>query len=118
MEAQAVAAIVDRYLSIWNEADADVRRTKIDQVFTPEATYIDPTIVANGADAINEYVANSQPNFTGMLFSHEAILTHHDAVHFSWQVGPKGGRPVVSGFDFALLDGQQITQIYGFFNAS
>lgn len=118
MDTQAVAAIVDKYLSIWNEADADVRRMKVDQVFTPEATYTDPTIVADGADAINEYVAYAQSNFSGMLFSHNGSLTHHDAVHFSWQVGPKEGAPVVSGFDFALLDGKRITQIYGFFNAN
>ncbi|QSB06498.1 nuclear transport factor 2 family protein [Natronoglycomyces albus] len=118
MDTQAVDTIIDRYISIWNEVDAHARKTKIDQVFTPEATYIDPTIVARGADAINEYVANAQPIFTGMLFSHGAILTHHNAVHFSWQVGPKGCAPVVSGFDFAMLDGKRITQIYGFFNAS
>lgn len=117
MNAQGVATIIDRYISIWNESDADVRRRKIDQVFTPEATYSDPTIVADGTDAIDKYVTNAQPNFTGMLFSYGTILAHHDAVHFSWQVGPKGGAPVVTGFDFALLDGKRITQIYGFFNA-
>lgn len=116
MDARTVDTIVDSYISIWNETDAHAMRAKVDQVFTPDATYVDPTIVIKGTDAIKEYVAKAQPNFTGMLFSRETILNHHDAVHFSWEVGPQGGEAVVNGFDFVLLDGTKITHIYGFFN--
>ncbi|MDX3697046.1 hypothetical protein PV726_43815 [Streptomyces europaeiscabiei] len=50
-----------------------------------------------------------------MLFTFDTVLTHHDAVHFSWQVGPTGDAPVVSGFDVAWLEGGRIGRLCGFF---
>ncbi|MEU2951824.1 nuclear transport factor 2 family protein [Streptomyces xanthochromogenes] len=66
--------------------------------------------------AIGEYIADARTNFAGMPFTYDALLTHHDAVHFSWKVGPTGGAPVVTGFDVARFDGGRIVDLYGFLN--
>ncbi|OEJ62289.1 hypothetical protein BGM19_33990 [Streptomyces agglomeratus] len=116
MDKKAVTELVEKYIAMWNEPDDRVRQTLIDEVFTPNATYTDPTVAANGAAAIGEYVAAAQKNFTGMLFTFGAVLTHHDAVHFSWQVGPTGGALGASGFDVAWFEGGRISRLYGFFN--
>lgn len=116
MDKNSVTQLVGKYIAIWNETDGRTRRALIDELFTPDATYTDPTVVADGTTAIDNYIAAAQKNFTGMLFTHGTVLTHHDAVHFTWQVGPAGRPPVVSGSDVALLDGGQVSRVYGFFN--
>ncbi|WP_328301305.1 nuclear transport factor 2 family protein [Streptomyces sp. NBC_00435] len=116
MDKNSVTQLVGKYIAIWNESDGRARQALVDEVFTPEATYTDPTVAAHGAAEIGTYIASAQKNFTGMLFTFENVLTHHDAVHFSWQVGPRGGAPAVSGSDVALLEGGRISRVYGFFN--
>jgi hypothetical protein len=116
MDKNAVTKLVEKYIAIWNETDGRARQALIDELFTPNAVYIDPSIVADGSAAISEYITGAQKNFTGLLFTYGQVLTHHGAVHFSWQVGPRGGAPVVSGFDVAWFDGGQIGRVHGFFN--
>ncbi|NBE53497.1 nuclear transport factor 2 family protein [Streptomyces boluensis] len=116
MDKDAVTKLVEAYISIWNESDDEVRQASVDELFTPDATYTDPTVVAEGAEAIGEYIAGARKNFTGMLFTFDQVLTHHDSVHFSWQVGPTGGAPVVSGFDVAWFEDGRINRVHGFFN--
>ncbi|MDI3405563.1 nuclear transport factor 2 family protein [Streptomyces cavernicola] len=116
MDKSAVTELVEAYIAIWNESDDEVRRASVGDVFTPGATYTDPTVVAEGAAAIGEYIAGARKNFTGMLFTFDQVLTHHGSVHFAWQVGPAGGVPVVSGFDVAWFEGGRISRVHGFFN--
>ncbi|WP_128380663.1 nuclear transport factor 2 family protein [Streptomyces cavernae] len=116
MDKKAVTRLVEKYIAMWNESDNRVRRALVDDVFTQNASYTDPTVDAHGVAAIDEYIDAAQKNFTGMLFTYGTVLTHHDAVHFTWQVGPTGGAPVVSGSDVAWLEGDRIARLYGFFN--
>ncbi|MCX4526358.1 MULTISPECIES: nuclear transport factor 2 family protein [unclassified Streptomyces] len=116
MDKNAVTKLVEKYIAMWNESDSRARQALLADVFTPDATYTDPTIAADGAAAIDQYLSVAQKNFTGMRFSHGTVLTHHGAVHFSWQVGPAGGAPVASGFDVAWFEGGRISRLHGFFN--
>ncbi|RSM43219.1 nuclear transport factor 2 family protein [Amycolatopsis balhimycina DSM 5908] len=116
MDKNAVIELVGNYIAMWNETDGRVRRTMVEDLFTPNGTYTDPTVAADGTAAIDEYIATSQKNLTGMLFTHGTVLTHHDAVHFSWQIGPAGGEPAVTGFDVAWIEDGRIRRLYGFFN--
>ncbi|WP_158854660.1 nuclear transport factor 2 family protein [Saccharothrix deserti] len=116
MDKNAVVELVDKYIGMWNETDDQARRIMVDDLFAPNGTYTDPAVVADGTTAIDEYVGTAQKNFTGMLFTHGTVLTHHDAVHFPWQVGPADGAPVVTGFDVAWLEGGRIGRLCGFFN--
>ncbi|MEU9058872.1 nuclear transport factor 2 family protein [Streptomyces sp. NPDC048430] len=116
MDNSAVTELVEKYIAVWNESDDRVRRAMLDEVFTPDGVYVDPMVEADGTAALDTYISDSQKNFGGMLFTHGAVLTHHDAVHFSWEVGPTGGAPAVSGYDVAFFEGGRISRLYGFFN--
>ncbi|MET9774615.1 nuclear transport factor 2 family protein [Streptomyces sp. NPDC006367] len=116
MDGNGVTGLVEKYIAIWNEPDGRLRQVLVEEVFTPDATYTDPNIVAHGTVAIGEYITAARRNFPGMPFTPGTILTHHDAVHFSWQVGLPAGSPVVSGFDTATFEGGRINRLYGFFN--
>ncbi|MFJ8751529.1 nuclear transport factor 2 family protein [Streptomyces sp. NPDC102441] len=116
MDRNDAARLVGKYIAIWNESDDRIRQALVEEVFTPDATYTDPNIAARGTAPIGDYLAVAQRNFTGMPFTLGPVLTHHDMVHFAWQVGPAVGSPVVSGFDVAEFDGGRIARLTGFFN--
>lgn len=88
MDKNDVTRLVGQYIAIWNESDDRLRQALIEEVFTPNATYTDPNIVARGAAAISDYLAVAQRNFTGIPFTSGPVLTHHDVVHFAWQAAP------------------------------
>ncbi|MDX3432231.1 nuclear transport factor 2 family protein [Streptomyces sp. NPDC057067] len=115
MDSTAVTELVEKYIAIWNETDEGARRVMLDEVFTPDGVYVDPMVEADGVAAIDAYIATSQQNFPGMLFSHGAVLTHHDTVHFPWELGTPGEAPAVSGYDVAVFEGGRISRLYGFF---
>ncbi|CAM3803500.1 nuclear transport factor 2 family protein [Nocardiopsis rhodophaea] len=116
MDAQTAVELVGKYISIWNTAEKRSRQSLIESTFTPDAVYVDPNVTATGTTEIGKYIGDASWNFVGMHFTHGTVLTHHDLVHFTWQVGPIGGPPAVSGYDVALFEGGGITRLYGFFN--
>ena len=64
----ALEETVRRYIASWNETDAGQRRALIEQVFTPDATYVDPLVAATGWDAIDQTVAAVQQQLPGLRF--------------------------------------------------
>ena len=40
--------LVDRYIAMWNETDAERRRALIAQTWTEDARYVDPVLQAEG----------------------------------------------------------------------
>jgi hypothetical protein len=111
------AALVDRYLATWNEADAQARTTAVAELYTDDATYTDPLAEVTGPQAIAELIAGAQAMFPGHVFqAHPAVDGHHDVVRFGWDLVPTvGGEPTVAGFDVAVLtpDGR-IRAVHGF----
>ena len=49
--------LIERYIATWNETDADARRKLIDETWTDTATYVDPLVVAEGKDVIDQVIA-------------------------------------------------------------
>src|SRR6202034_1024714 len=81
--------VIARYLDCWNETDPAARRKLIDEVWAPDARYVDP--LAGAVDA------------------------HHHQARFGWNLGPEGEEPLVVGFDVAETgeDGK-ISTVLGF----
>lgn len=46
-------ALIQRYIAVWNETHGTARRRAVEQVWAPDAGYIDPLVVAQGHDAID-----------------------------------------------------------------
>jgi hypothetical protein len=108
--------LIARYVQIWNETDAAVRRTAIDELWAEDGTYVDPMVVAEGRDAIDATIGAVQGQFAGLTFSLAGpVDAHHNLARFTWNLGPAGGEPIAVGFDVAVLDEDgRILNVHGF----
>lgn len=113
-----VTELVDRYIDMWNEADAGKRRTLIAEVWTPDAVYLDPVLRGDGRDGIHAMVGQVHQRFPGHAFRRTSdVDAHNDRVRFGWELAPAGGPPVVKGVDFAAVADGRLAAVTGFFDA-
>lgn len=114
-----IAALVDRYLATWNEADDARRRDLIARTFAPAARYVDPLAASAGHAEIDALIRAVQARFPGLAFIRAATPDHHgNFVRFSWHLAPSGGAPVAGGTDFGVLDADgRFTSVTGFLDA-
>jgi hypothetical protein len=109
--------LVDRYIAIWNETDADCRRNLIAWTYTEDARYLDPVLQGDGRDGIDAMVKAVHEKFPGHKFTRTSdVDAHHDRARFSWELGPDGGPALVKGIDFATLSADgKLHSVTGFF---
>jgi hypothetical protein len=107
--------LTTRYLAAWNATDSTTRRTALEEVFTPDVTYVDPVVDVRGLDELDATIAAVQSQFPGFVFTALGeVDAHHDVLRFGWGLGPEGEEPLVEGFDVAVTDGTRIAQVTGF----
>ena len=115
--ASKIEEAVDRYIAVWNEPDADIRRHAIAELWTEDGSYTDPLAGVEGHRAIGEMIAGARKQFQGCAFKLTGnIDAHHDIVRFGWELVPEGGaESVVIGFDVAVVtEGGRLRNVYGF----
>ena len=108
--------LVGRYIATWNERDPARRRAAIDEIWSEDASYIDPVAVAEGRDAINATIGAVQEQFPGLAFQLAGqVDAHHNLARFRWELAADGGEALVVGFDVAVLseDGR-LRNVHGF----
>jgi SnoaL-like domain len=108
--------VVDSYIAMWNEPDADQRRALVAQTLTGDATYLDPLMSGAGTEEITAMIGAVQQQYAGHRF--ELVGgpdAHHDNVRFTWLLTPQDGEPIAIGVDFAELaqDGR-LCKVTGF----
>jgi hypothetical protein len=108
--------MVDRYLAVWNETDAEARRAAIEEVFAADVRYVDPLAAVDGRDALNGLIGAVHQQFPGFVFTPGGpVDAHHEQARFTWNLGQPGGEALVVGFDVAELDADgRIRQVLGF----
>lgn len=109
--------LLDRYIAVWNETDAARRRDLIARTWTEDAEYLDPVMQGSGHDGIDAMVAGVQERFADHRF--EAIggaEIHNGRARFSWALVPADGDAIVKGTDFAVLAGDRLASVTGFFD--
>jgi len=108
--------LVEHYLAIWNEANADRRRALIAEAYADDATYSDPLAEVSGRAGIDALIAGAQQQFPGLVFSlGSPIDAHHDVARFAWHLGTPGAtEPLVVGFDVIATTQGRIARVYGF----
>jgi len=75
--------LVDRYVAVWNESDADHRRKGIEQLWAEDGAHFTPSLEARGYRALEARVAG---------------------VRFNWEMVPAtGGAVAAVGFEFLVL---------------
>ena len=110
--------LIDRYIAMWNEADAKRRRDLIARTWSEAASYVDPAVQGVGHAGIDAMVAGVQQRFPGHRFRRTgAIEAHNDRVRFGWDLAHASGEPIVTGTDFGVIaaDGR-LSAITGFFD--
>jgi len=113
----AVSTVVETYIAMWNEGDAERRRALVAQTFADDATYLDPHFSGDGPAGIDAMVAGVQEQFPGHRFE---LATepdvHHDRVRFTWNlVSEESGAAVYVGTDFGTLAGDgRLRDVTGF----
>jgi hypothetical protein len=115
--ATPIRDVVDRYIAVWNEPDADARRRAVAELWTEDGTYTDPLAAAEGHEAIEAVIAGAREHFPGHVFKlFGDIDAHHDVVRFGWELVPEGGdESVVVGFDVAVATSNgSLRNVYGF----
>jgi hypothetical protein len=110
-----VDSVIDRYIAIWNETDADRRRELIVRTWTEDASYLDPIMGGEGHDGIDAMIAGVQARFPGYRFRRTGdVDVHHDRVRFGWELGPEGGPPSAGGLDVGVVVDGRLGSIIGF----
>jgi SnoaL-like domain len=109
-------AVVQKYLSVWNETDPAARRAAVDDLFAEDVRYVDPMAAVEGRAALDGLIGAVQQQFPGFVFTAGGpVDAHHDQGRFTWRMGPPGEEPPVAGFDVAELDSAgRIRQVLGF----
>ncbi len=114
-----ISAIVDRYLTTWNETDAKLRAERVARTFSPAARYVDPLAASEGHASIAQLIGAVQHQFPNHVFMPRAVADAHSTfVRFSWTLGPAGGDAIAGGTDFATLDSdERLAGVTGFLDA-
>lgn len=104
------------YIAAWNEHDADRRQRRVEEVFEPDATYVDPMASVEGAVAISGLIGAVQDQFPGHVFSLVGEPEgHHDQARFRWGLARADEEPLVIGFDVIRVSSRgAVTQVLGF----
>jgi hypothetical protein len=102
---------VDRYVALWNEPDAEVRRRTIEELWAPDGTNFTLSIEAVGYDQIDARVTASYDAYIAggryTFRSHLAAAGHHGEVLVSWAMVTLPEEEVASiGIEALALDDQ------------
>ena len=109
--------VVDAYIDMWNEEDADRRAELIRTAWADDARYRDPLLEADGHAGLGEMVVTVQGHYPGHRFRRTSgVDAHHDVARFGWELVAPDGAVVVAGVDVATLaDDGRLRTILGFF---
>lgn len=114
----------NRYMSVWNEPDADARRNIIAHLWEEDATHFTQAREVRGHEALEARVIGVHEQFVktgGYIFTlSNEVKSHHNVVLITWQMtSPDGSKIAGTGSVFVFLseDGRisrdyQFTQIF------
>lgn len=108
--------LAERYIAAWNETDPATRLRAVEELYSRDARYVDPLVVAEGREEIDATIGAVQAQFPGFAFSLAGPVDgHHDQARFSWQLGPEGAAAPIAGFDVAVVNARgELQTVLGF----
>jgi hypothetical protein len=109
--------LVDRYIDVWNETDAEKRQALIARTFTEGTHFIDPIQEGEGQSGIDGLVQGVQQKFPGYRFRRAgAVDAFRDRVRFRWELAADGDETLVEGTDFGQVVDGRLHRVTGFFD--
>lgn len=117
MTGSIIARVVDRYVSAWNSADAGARYKLLAECWSERGTYIDPTVVLVGRDALAMHIAKVQSRRPGARLEFmSGVDVHHNVVRFLWRQVRADGTVGQTSIDFGEIGSDmKLTKVVGFF---
>ena len=115
-----IESLIDRYCEAWSLPDPAARAAALHEVWADGATYTDPTVHADGADALLAHITQVHAAYPGARIERtSAVDLHHGLARFGWQLLRADCSRLPEGLDIAQLsaDGLRIESIVGFFGA-
>ncbi|KXO72947.1 hypothetical protein [Brucella anthropi] len=89
-----------RYIAVWNEADADKRRSGIEAFWAADGSHFTPTRVFSGHDELEERVEEAFNEFVrdkGFGFRlHGDPSGHHGIVKYLWEMVDPGSSAIIA----------------------
>ena len=103
--------LVARYVALWNEADAQARRSAIAALWREDGAHFVKEREARGHAGLEQRVIGSyEKNVGGKNYrfrSRNDAQRLRDVVTFTWEMVPAGAATVLAvGQEFLVLDGQ------------
>lgn len=111
-------SLVDTYCQAWSAPEPAVRAELLQQVWSPDAIYTDPSVHLVGKDALLAHIAAVQAKRPGAQVVRTSLVdVHHGIGRFAWHVLLPDGTALPEGLDliFPSGDGRKIDRIIGFF---
>ncbi|WP_416796717.1 hypothetical protein [Ciceribacter azotifigens] len=102
-------AIAVHYVSLWNEPDAQARRSAIEHLFAPDAVHHTPSMSVKGYDELERRIADAHAKWVRAagygFFLTDVTRGHHGGFLLDWHMATsEGSEPVSSGTDFMMLN--------------
>jgi len=103
--------LADRYVAVWNEPNAELRRHAIAALWAVDGIHYVGTREARGYDALEQRIAAShEKNVRSLGYQFRAAKGAHalrDAVTFFWEMLPADSESVIAtGVEFLIIDAQ------------
>ena len=115
----SISTLLTRNLQdVFGEGDTSRRRAAIDEIFTEDGVFYDPTNGAHrGHDEIDRVagaIRATHPDFRYQPIAEPEELGNGGRV--KWIAGPPGEAPVYAGTDFIIARDGRIAAVYLFFD--
>ena len=114
-----VAAVVDRYLGLWSEADASVRQKELAATTVPDVVFGDAFGCTRGRDDLAAHVAAVQLHMPGVRLAREGEVRQCQGTALaSWVALGSGGERRGRGTSvFDLAPDGRISRVVGFWGS-
>ena len=108
--------VLMRMLAMWNERDLGKVRGYIDEIFSEDVLFIDPTHSIVGHDAFETMVRDFRTRLPDADLSHSSGFDeHHGLVRYHWEIH-QAGKLLLPGFDVAEINSEgRVSRVEGFF---
>jgi hypothetical protein len=119
LDVSALESLIDAYCTAWSEPDSVRRKQIIDAVWADAATYTDPNVELEGAEALAAHIDRVIARRPGAcVIRTSAVDSHHNLARFLWKAMLPDGSSLVDGIDFAeISEAGKLRRIVGFFGS-
>lgn len=113
-----VPPALSAYLEAWNQPDAELRQALLAEAVTDDVHYTDPTVDAEGIEALDTAIAGFLEMFAGStLVATSTPDAYGEEMRYGWAIEDAGGTVVFSGIDVArVAEDGRLVRVVGFFD--